>query len=166
MANSTYTLQFAGAFDRLIGNEGGYSNNPKDPGGETMWGVTKKVARAHGYMGEMKDLPRNVAMEIAYKSYWTPLQLDLFHPKIAFEVFDAFYNGGHPVMWMQSAAGAKVDGIIGPETIAKVKGAGPLAFCLRFLSLRLLYFTALKNWPTFGRGWANRVAHNMDKASR
>ena len=52
---------FDDAFDALIGNEGGYSNNPKDPGGETMWGITARVARAAGYTGPMRDLPRDTA---------------------------------------------------------------------------------------------------------
>ena len=48
---------FDDAFKALIGSEGGYSFNPADPGGETMWGVTARVARASGYAGPMKDLP-------------------------------------------------------------------------------------------------------------
>ena len=61
---------FNEAFDALIGNEGGYSNNAADPGGETMWGITKRVAVASGYMGQMKDLPRETAKQIAKKNYW------------------------------------------------------------------------------------------------
>jgi lysozyme family protein len=50
--------------DREIGVEGGYSNNPNDPGGETMWGITVQNARLYGYMGEMKDMPRTTAWNI------------------------------------------------------------------------------------------------------
>ena len=56
---------FNWAFDLLMGHEGGYSNNPKDPGGETMWGITARVARAWGYSGPMKSLPRETAKQIA-----------------------------------------------------------------------------------------------------
>jgi lysozyme family protein len=49
--------------------EGGYSNNPNDSGGETMWGVTDRVARANGYAGPMKDMPREVAKNIYFASY-------------------------------------------------------------------------------------------------
>nr|WP_198982700.1 glycosyl hydrolase 108 family protein [Herbaspirillum sp. ASV7] len=152
---------FDDAFDALIGNEGGYSNNPKDPGGETMWGVTARVARAAGYAGAMKDLPRETAKAIAKKLYWDPLKLDQFDPRVAFQIFDANYNGGHPVIWMQGASGAKVDGLLGQATIAAVAATDPLKFMMRWNGLRLRYFTSLQTWISFGKGWANRIADNL-----
>ncbi|WP_034302556.1 glycoside hydrolase family 108 protein [Herbaspirillum sp. RV1423] len=152
---------FDDAFDALIGNEGGYSNNQKDPGGETMWGVTLRVARAYGYTGAMKDLPRETAKAIAKKLYWDPLRLDSFDPRVAFQIFDTNYNGGHPVIWMQGAAGIKVDGVLGPVTIAAVAATDPLKFVMRWNSLRIRYFTSLKTWLNFGKGWANRIADNL-----
>ncbi|MEW9586614.1 glycoside hydrolase family 108 protein [Paraburkholderia sp. DGU8] len=156
---------FDDAFDALIGNEGGYSNNPADPGGETMWGVTARVARASGYTGPMKDLPRDTAKAIAKKLYWDPLRLDELDARVAFQIFDANYNGGHPVIWMQGAAGAKVDGLIGPATIAAVQASDPLRFVLRWNALRLRYFTSLKTFGTFGKGWTNRIANNLMKGA-
>jgi lysozyme family protein len=156
---------FDDAFDALIGNEGGYSNNPADPGGETMWGVTARVARAAGYAGAMRELPRDTAKAIAKKLYWDPLRLDELDPRVAFQIFDANYNGGHPVIWMQGAAGAKVDGLIGPATIAAVQATDPLRFMLRWNALRLTYFTSLNTWQTFGKGWARRIANNLTKGA-
>lgn len=156
---------FDDAFTALIGNEGGYSNNPADPGGETMWGITARVARAKGYTGAMRDLPLETAKAIAKGMYWDPLCLDQFDPRIAFQMFDANYNGGQTVRWAQQASGAAVDGKIGPDTIAAIKAADPQVFCLRFLAYRLKYLTSLKTWPTFGRGWSNRIAANMQKGA-
>ncbi|WP_321842700.1 glycoside hydrolase family 108 protein [Burkholderia cepacia] len=156
---------FDDAFDQLIGNEGGYSNNPKDPGQETMYGVTARVARAYGYTGAMRDLPRDTAKEIAKKLYWDPLHLDQFDPRVAFQIFDANYNGGHPVIWMQGAAGARVDGVLGPNTIAAVQATEPLRFILRWNALRLTYFTSLSTWATFGKGWTRRIAANLTKGA-
>ncbi|AYY96941.1 hypothetical protein EGY19_05420 [Burkholderia multivorans] len=156
---------FDNAFDALIGNEGGYSNNPKDPGGETMWGVTARVARAAGYTGAMRDLPRDTAKAIAKRLYWDPLHLDQFDPRVAFQIFDANYNGGHPVIWMQGAAGADVDGVLGPKTIAAVQATEPLRFILRWNALRLTYFTSLSTWATFGKGWTRRIAANLTKGA-
>jgi lysozyme family protein len=156
---------FDDAFDALIGNESGYSNNPKDPGGETMWGVTAHVARAYGYTGPMRDLPRETAKAIAKKLYWDPLCLDQFDSRVAFQIFDANYNGGHPVIWMQGASGAKVDGLLGPQTIAAVQATDPLRFMMRWNSIRLRYFTALQRWVNFGKGWANRIANNLWKGA-
>lgn len=156
---------FDDAFDALIGNEGGYSNHPQDSGGETMWGVTARVARASGYTGPMRDLPRETAKAIAKKLYWDPLHLDEFDSRVAFQIFDANYNGGHAVLWMQGASGAVVDGLIGPKTIAAVQATDPLKFILRWNAIRLRYFTALKGWPIFGRGWANRISDNLKRGA-
>lgn len=152
---------FDDAFAALIGNEGGYSNNLADPGGETMWGITARVARSCGYPGDMKDLPLDTAKAIARKFYWDPFQCDQFDPRIGFQVFDAAYNGGHPAQWLQQAAGVTADGIIGAITIAAVRGADPVKIIARFLAYRLQYLGNLSTWPTFGHGWSSRIANNL-----
>jgi lysozyme family protein len=55
--------------DGVIGREGRYSNNPNDTGGETMWGITIGTARACGYHGAMRDMPRETAASIYRKKY-------------------------------------------------------------------------------------------------
>ena len=55
--------------DGVIGREGGYSNDPNDAGGETMWGITARVARANGYKGAMLQMPRETALAIYRKRY-------------------------------------------------------------------------------------------------
>jgi lysozyme family protein len=157
---------FDAAFADLIGNEGGYSNNPADPGGETMWGVTARVARANGYTGSMRDLPLSFARAIAKAEYWDAYRCDEMPSQVAFQVLDAAYNGGHPAQWLQRAVGVAEDGMIGPKTLAAVKAADPLAMCLRFDAYRLQYLTELNTWPTFGKGWARRIAANMLRAAQ
>ena len=155
---------FDSAFARLMESEGGYSNrDPKaDPGGETMHGVTLKVARAWGYLGPMKDLPLDTARQIARAYYWTPNRCDQLPPAIAFHVFDTAYNGGHAVRWLQSAVGVPQDGIIGPKTVAAVRAMAPAAVVLAFTARRLEYYTKLDNWPQNSRGWARRLVDNME----
>lgn len=86
--------------------EGGYVDNPKDSGGATNHGITERVARAHGYMGDMRDLPRDRAIEIAKEQYWDIMRLDdvagLSEP-IAQEMFDSGFLCGHAltVSWLQ-----------------------------------------------------------------
>ena len=63
-------ITFDQVFDRTIGHEGGYVNNPKDPGGETNWGITIKTARENGYIGSMRYMKRDQAKEIYRKAYW------------------------------------------------------------------------------------------------
>lgn len=62
--------------DRIITTEGGYVNDPSDSGGETMYGITVAVARKNGYLGDMKDLPLQVAKRIYTLKYWDSLSLD------------------------------------------------------------------------------------------
>lgn len=156
---------FDDAFDALIGNEGGYSNNPNDPGGETMWGITARIARAAGYTGPMRELPRDTAKAIAKRLYWDPLHGDEYDPRIGFQLLDANYNGGHVVLWMQQATGVRADGVLGPATIAAVKAAEPTRFIMRFTAFRQNYLTACKPWPTFGRGWIHRTSANLIKGA-
>lgn len=157
---------FADAFNAVLGNEGGYVNNPADPGGATMYGITEKVARAWGYQGDMRALPLATAQAIAKKNYWDAYQCDQFDPRIGFNIFDAAYNGGHPAQWLQAAAGVTQDGIIGAVTIIAVRTLNPIAVIARFNSSRLAYYTSLTGeWPTFGRGWTNRIANNLQLSS-
>ncbi|MDE8343752.1 MAG: glycosyl hydrolase 108 family protein [Acidocella sp.] len=156
------TPSFLSAFQKLLGNEGGYVDNPADPGGATMWGITQRVARAHGYTGAMQDLPQSTAMDIAYAEYWKPHQLDALDPLVAFQVFDAVYNGGPAGRWLQQAADiVNTDGIIGPATIEAVNSEPVSKIIGRFDAYRLLYMAELGEWPNFGRGWARRIANNI-----
>ena len=153
--------EFDPVFEKLIEHEGGYSNHPDDPGGETMYGVTARVARAYGYQGPMKELPKPVAKNIAKQMYWDALGCDEYPQSIAARLFDTLYNGGKPVLWAQQALGIKADGKLGQITRAAIKNAEPLAFSLRFLAFRLIYLTRLSNWPSFSRGWSARIADHM-----
>lgn len=154
---------FDDAFDALMGNEGGYVNNPADPGGETMWGITFRVARENGYNGTMRMLPRATAKLIAKKRYWDPVRCDELDPRLAFHVFDTAYNGGHPIQWLQQAVGVAPDGIFGPATLEELNHNDPLKVMMRFNAYRLIYLGNLKTWPVFGHGWANRIAANLLK---
>lgn len=155
------------AFAALLGNEGGYSNTPDDPGGETMWGITLRVARAHGYVGEMKDMPQDVAKTIYRKSYWLP-QFDDLPYAVAFQVFDGAVNSGvgQAVRWLQRAVDVADDGDPGPVTLAAVRAADPLKTILRYNARRLQFMRRLTHWPDFGRGWAGRIADNLELAAK
>lgn len=85
------------AFQKTGLLEGGYSNNPADSGGPTMYGITEQVARANGYTGAMADLPLATAKAIAKAHYWDALHLDVLAitaESLAEKLFDAGYNLG------------------------------------------------------------------------
>jgi len=154
---------FEHAFRVLIGHEGGYSNRDPaaDPGGETMHGITARVARAWGYKGEMRHLPLATAKAIAKKEYWDRYSCDQLPPAIGFQVFDTAYHGGQPVKWLQEAVGVAADGVIGAKTIAAVRAADPHRLVALFNARRLVYLTGLANWPQNSKGWARRIAANL-----
>lgn len=90
-------MSFDKAFTKTLGHEGGYVNDPKDSGGETIWGITKRVALAHGYKDEMRQMPQTVARTIYKRGYWDTLRLDtidLYSEAIAEELFDTAVNCG------------------------------------------------------------------------
>jgi len=153
---------FDDAFKSLIGNEGGYVDNPSDPGGETMYGVTKRVASQYGYTGSMKNLPLETAKSIAKKEYWDAHRCDEVPYQIAFQIFDTAYNGGYPDKWTQMAIGSRASGKLSDEDIQKINSMDIYKVVMLFNAYRLMYYTSLKkSFKVFGGGWANRIAHNM-----
>lgn len=94
--------------ERTIGKEGRYANNPKDRGGETMWGITEATARRHGYYGPMKDLPRELAIKIYISEYYNApgfSRISDFAPELAYRLFDTGVLTGpeNPCRWLQTA---------------------------------------------------------------
>lgn len=156
-------MNFDQAFDRLISNEGGYSNNPADPGGETNWGISK---RFHPTV-DIRNLTRDGAKEIYRIEFWTAGSMDQYNPALSFQVFDAAVNHGIPnaIRMLQKAADVADDGIAGPVTIAAVSARSLTDMLMRFIAFRIKFWTKLTTWPTFGKGWANRAADNLLFAS-
>jgi lysozyme family protein len=151
------------AFTELLKYEGGYSNNPADPGGETNHGVTKRVAVANGYTGAMIDLRIDQAKLIYAKNYWLPIHADTLPAELRYSVFDAAVNSGvtQATKWLQRALNVSDDGIIGPQTLNAVKNVPGYITKAAFNGHRLEFMTGLSSWPTFGRGWAKRIAEIM-----
>lgn len=86
--------------DALIEREGGYVNHPADRGGATNHGITEAVARAHGFGGSMRDLPRREAVAIYRRLYWLRPRFDQVaarSPRLAAEMFDSGANMGPAV---------------------------------------------------------------------
>jgi lysozyme family protein len=156
-------MTFDEAFERLVSHEGGYVNHPSDPGGETMYGITARVARAHGYTGPMNLLPRERAKIIAKSAYWDRIKADQYDGAIGFQVFDAAYNHGieNAVRFLQRAVDVADDGDIGPRTLAAIHRMTVTDVLARFNAERLDFYTKLSTWPQFGKGWARRIVANL-----
>lgn len=173
--------------DGIIEREGGYSDNPNDPGGETMYGITRAVARVNGYNGDMRSMPRSCAEAIYLDQYFMGPKFnqvaDLSGP-IADELTDTGVNMGivKAVMFLQTALNAfnmngkfyldlLVDGHIGNQTLAALqsylakRGKEGESVMLKALNCQqgAAYLDLAKSNPakfeTFEYGWfLNRVA--------
>lgn len=123
----------ADLISEIIALEGGYSNDPSDSGGETNYGITVRVARQHGYTGEMRDMPLSVAERIYEERYWYGpgfYDVSTVYQRVARELFECGVNCGQPKAseFLQMALNAlnreqkdyadvEEDGDIGPATI-------------------------------------------------
>lgn len=159
--------QFDAIIDRILAHEGGYVNHPSDPGGATNFGITERVARAAGYKGDMRKLPRATAVDIYRTQYWARVQGDKLPPEVAFQVVDAAVNHGtgNAIRWLQRVVRVADDGIIGPVTLAAVTKADPADLVLLFNASRLEFYASLTTFAQFGRGWCRRVAANLRHAA-
>lgn len=161
-----FSETFNQVFNRVIGHEGEYSYHPNDAGGETMWGITAKTARSCGYKGAMNYMSREQAKEIYFKVLWQPYQCEQLPKAVAFQFFDSAVNhgAGNAARFLQRALEVADDGIIGEYTLKALSEADALAVCTSMLSERLRFYTALKNFSDFGKGWARRIAVNLNYA--
>lgn len=154
-------MNFDIAFERLVGHEGGYVNDPADPGGETSFGISK---RSYPDV-DIKNLTRDGAKAIYLKDFWNALaDAD---SAIKFQVFDFAVNGGLPVAIrkLQTAVGVADDGHWGPQSMKAIASMDVNDVLLKFNAQRLMFYTSLKNWPLYGKGWTNRVAGNLNYAA-
>ena len=161
MQTTTPIARFDAAFKALIDHEGGYVNHPKDPGGETKFDITK---RSYPHLN-IRDLTLDDARAIYRRDFWDRLQCDALPLAARFQVFDAAVNSGpgNAARWLQAAAGVAQDGLIGPATRQAIDAMHPAALVARFNAARLLFMTSLSTWPTFSRGWARRIAANLQE---
>lgn len=157
------SLSFKQIFDRLIGHEGGYVDDPLDPGGETNWGVTKRTAQANGYTGAMKTMTRQQAYEIYRRAFWLRYNCEQMPDAVAYQFFDAAVNHGfgNASRMLQRAVNVADDGIIGNMTIAAIKKMAISDVIMRLNAERLEFYCKLGTFATFGKGWVRRVAGNL-----
>lgn len=156
-------LTFDQVFDRCMGHEGGYVNDPRDPGGETNWGITHRTALENGYIGAMRDMTREQAKAIYRKAFWERYQCEKMPLAIAFQFFDACINHGmgNASRMLQRAVGVADDGVIGTLSLAAIKSMSENDILMRFNAERLLFYTKLSRFSIYGKGWVNRIAENL-----
>ena len=163
---------FDEALKAILHHEGGFVNHPKDPGGMTNLGVTKRVWEE--YVGHEVDEKAMRALTPAdvdtlyRRKYWDKVRGDELPAGVDYAVFDAAINSGpgRASKWLQTAVGAVPDGAIGPGTLAKVEAMEPAAIIEKYQATRLAFLQSLPTWDTFGKGWGRRVTEVKDAALR
>lgn len=155
-------MEFDAAFEKLLGHEGGYVNNPSDPGGETRFGISK---RSYPHL-DIKALTVEQSKAIYKRDFWGPAGCDAVPDALRFDLFDMAVNSGvkAAVKTLQGAVRETEDGILGPRTLQAVQSMPADKVRARFNGARLLFMSGLSNWPAFSRGWARRIASNLLEA--
>jgi lysozyme family protein len=134
--------------------EGGYVNDPLDPGGETKFGISK---RSYPDI-DIKNMTLEGAGESYKKDYWDKCKCDELPDSIAIILFDTAVNMGvqRAIKLLQDAAGVLADGIIGQKTISAVCKTEVEKLILNMLALRIEYYAGLGGWNRYGLGWTKR----------
>ena len=158
------------ALEVILHHEGGYVNHPKDPGGETNLGVTKRVYEEWGGEKDMVDLLVEDVAPIYQKNYWDRCKCDDLPSGLDLCVFDFAVNAGpsRSAKFLQRLIGTTVDGGIGPNTLKAVDNyveeVGLETAIEDYQSARQEYYEALDAFDTFGRGWTRRVEETTSSA--
>jgi lysozyme family protein len=159
------------SFELMLKSEGGYVNNPADPGGMTNLGVTK--ATWENWVGresdeaEMRGLTPEKVEPMYKKKFWDAVRGDELPVGLDYLLFDFAVNAGagRSIKTLQSAVGATPDGGFGPLTMAAVQAIEPQDLIERFSQAKEDFYRSLNTFNVFGKGWLNRVADVKLKAN-
>lgn len=171
---------FRQALAFVLKHEGGWSNDTADPGGLTRRGVTLKGLRARGidFNGDGRTDSRDLeAMTLAQHAaylrahYWAAIRADALPAPVALLAFDAAVNQGPAATarFLQRAAGARADGVVGRATLGAVASAWtstPATLLCRISAERLAAYRQSARFARFGRGWTARLAAATALAQR
>lgn len=178
----------AAIISAVVAVEGGYVNDPHDPGGETNHGITKTVAVQHGYTGPMKNLSQELASSIYFEDYIRKPGFEPFlalSPAVAHKLVDAGVNTGtaRPSLWLQTALNSLnrggqdfppilVDGKVGPATIVayrtlqRIRGRVPACeMVIKLLDAQqAVYYISLDKLRVYTVGWITNRIQNVPLA--
>ena len=155
----------------ILHHEGGYANHPRDPGGETNFGVTKRVYEDWGGTKDMKDLLVEDVAPIYEKNYWQKAKCDHLPSGLDLSVFDWAVNSGvsRAVKKLQALIGTEPDGGIGPNTLRTldeyIEHHGLEKLLQDYHKVRQDFYQSLSTFDTFGRGWTRRNQETLEKST-
>jgi len=149
----------------VLKSEGLWSDNPQDPGGATMKGITLSVYREwkrNQYITkeQLRVIPDEDVYNLYKQLYWDKVCADALPSGVDYAVFDAAVNMGvaRATKILQEAVGVTADGVLGPKSLSAIQKANPQEIIAKFSKLKQDFYQSLKTFPVFGKGWLNRVA--------
>lgn len=153
---------FDNSLKMLLKHEGGYVNHPRDPGGMTNLGVTKRVYEA--WVGHevdeaaMRALTPDDVAPIYRANYWDAVWGDYLPSGVDFSVFDWAVNSGpaRAIKALQRIVGSVSDGVMGPKTMQAVMDMDAEKIIDMMHGERQRFYERLDTFDTFGRGWTRR----------
>jgi lysozyme family protein len=154
---------FARALALVLKSEGGWSDNPADPGGATMKGVTlanfRRYVKADASKADLRAISDAQVATVYRRFYWDAVAGAELPGGVDYAVFDFAVNSGpgRAAKYLQAAVGAAQDGKVGPATLSAVGARPPGAVIDDLCDARLAFLRRLPTWPAFGKGWSDRV---------
>lgn len=152
------------AITKVFLDEGGYTNDPRDPGGATNWGITIFDARAYwmpnATPADVRAMPKHVAEQIYRTKYAAPVRYDQLPAGFDYSVLDLGINSGigraipYAASVLGAKAGTKIDALIPLAALYPDKKK----LIQIYWAKRLAFLKSLKTWSVFGGGWGRRVA--------
>ena len=166
------TVNFNKAVAQILASEGGYVNNPADPGGETNFGITWPVLKQAISLGllpaatTIKTLTVDQAKIIYEELFWKPIKGDTLPITMALYVFDSAVNQGitPAVKMLQRALDVPQDGVLGSATMSAISKIRPW-HTDRFMAYRAMRYTSTKNFDKFGEDWLIRLFETTRKGT-
>lgn len=155
-------MDFSRAVEFVLDEEGGYSNDLQDPGGETKYGISK---RAYPNL-DIAKLTRDQAIAIYQRDYWD--HLPTLPGRLQFLVFDFAVNAGikRAVQTLQSAIGVHPDGFFGPVSRSALRKIPEITACILYTAERANAYGHFAGFPRYGRGWLRRTVRAFHEATK
>ena len=157
------TKNFRDCLDLVLKHEGGYVHHEKDPGGRTNLGVTQRVweewVKHPVTEKDMRELTPALVAPMYEMKYWRTSYCEKLPKGLDLLVFTMAVNSGsgRSVKLLQDAIGVVADGVIGPNTMAKINEANVEVLIDKFSEARTSFYKGLKTFPVFGKGWLSRT---------
>lgn len=155
---------FERSLSLVLKSEGGFVNDPHDPGGATNLGVTiatfRQYVNPNGTVTDLKALTTAQAGKVYKGQYWDAVKGDQLPDGVDYAVFDFAVNSGpsRAAKFLQAVVGVAQDGQIGPATLVAVANLPRSTIIQNICDNRLTFLKGLPTWSRFGRGWSSRVS--------